>query len=61
MWQVKELSRQCLDLLTKMHVRASIDYAITVFGPCLNLMQTRPHTTVRNSDIQVCVAGEYDF
>ena len=41
MWQVKELSRHCLDVLTKMHVRASIDYAITVFGPCLNLVQIK--------------------
>ena len=41
MWQVKELSRHCLDVLTKMHVRSSIDYALTVFGPCLNLVQIK--------------------
>ena len=41
MWQVKELSRHCLDVLSKLHVSASIDYCITVFGPCLNLMQIR--------------------
>ena len=41
MWQVKELSRHCLDVLCKLHVRSSIDYAITVFGPCLNLVQIK--------------------
>ena len=41
MWSVKELSRQCLDLLCKLHVRASIDYCITVFGPCLNKLQIK--------------------
>ena len=40
-WQVKELSRHCLDVLCKLHVSASIDYCLTVFGPCLNLMQIR--------------------
>ena len=41
MWQVKELSRQCLDVLYKLHVRSSIDYAITVFGPSLNASQLK--------------------
>ena len=41
MWQVKELSRQCLDVLYKLHVRSSIDYAITVFGPSLNASQIK--------------------
>ena len=41
MWQVKELSRHCLDVLCKLHVRSSIDYAITVFGPCLSLIQIK--------------------
>ena len=41
MWSVKELSRHCLDLLCKLHVRASIDYCLTVFGPCLNLLQIK--------------------
>ena len=41
MWQVKELSRQCLDVLYKLHVRSSIDYAITVFGPSLNASQVK--------------------
>ena len=41
MWQVKELSRQCLDVLFKLHVRSSIDYAITVFGPSLNDSQIK--------------------
>ena len=44
MWSVKELSRQCLDLLCKLHVRASIDYCITVFGPCLNQLQIKNGT-----------------
>ena len=35
MWQVNGLSRQCLDVLYKLHIRSSIDYAITVFGPSL--------------------------
>ena len=39
MWGVKELSRHCLDILCKMHIRSTIDYCITVFGPCLNLTQ----------------------
>ena len=39
MWQVNGLSRQCLDVLYKLHVRSSIDYALTVFGPSLNAMQ----------------------
>ena len=38
-WGVKELSRQCLDILCKMHIRSTIDYCITVFGPCLNQSQ----------------------
>ena len=41
MWQVNGLSRQCLDVLYKLHVRSSIDYAITVFGPSLNAMQIK--------------------
>ena len=39
MWGVKELSRHCLDILCKMHIRSCIDYCITVFGPCLNQTQ----------------------
>ena len=46
LWQVNGLSRHCLDVLTKMHVRASIDYAITVFGPSLNLMQIKKLDTL---------------
>ena len=38
-WQVKGLSRQCLDILYKLHVRSSIDYGISVFGPSLNNQQ----------------------
>ena len=41
MSQVKGLSRQCLDVLYKLHVRSSIDYAIVVFGPSLNVQQLR--------------------
>ena len=41
MSQVKGLSRQCLDILYKLHVRSSIDYAIVVFGPSLNAQQLR--------------------
>ena len=41
MWQVNGLSRQCLDVLYKLHIRSSIDYAITVFGPSLNAMQIK--------------------
>ena len=41
MFQVKGLSRQCLDILYKLHVRSSIDYAIVVFGPSLNAMQLK--------------------
>ena len=41
MWQVNGLSRQCLDVLYKLHVRSSIDYSITVFGPSLNAMQIK--------------------
>ena len=39
MWSVKDLSRQCLDILYKLHVRSSIDYAISVFGPSLTNSQ----------------------
>ena len=39
MWQVKGLSRHCLDVLYKLHVRSSIDYGISVFGPSLNNKQ----------------------
>ena len=38
-WKVKELTRHCLDVLCKLHIRASIDYCLTVFGPCLNQLQ----------------------
>ena len=41
MWSVKGLSRQCLDILYKLHVRSSIDYAISVFGPSLNNSQIK--------------------
>ena len=41
LWQVNGLSRQCLDVLYKLHIRSSIDYAITVFGPSLNAMQIK--------------------
>ena len=46
LWQVNGLSRHCLDVLCKLHVRSSIDYAITVFGPCLNLMQIKKLDTL---------------
>ena len=46
MWQVKELSRHCLDVLCKLHVRSSIDYAITVFGPSLNNQQIKKLDTL---------------
>ena len=46
LWQVKGLSRHCLDVLCKLHVRSSIDYAITAFGPCLNLMQIKKLDTL---------------
>ena len=36
---VKELSRHCLNVLSKLHIRSTIDYCITVFGPCLNQAQ----------------------
>ena len=39
LWQVKGLSRQCLDVLYKLHIRSSIDYGISVFGPSLNNKQ----------------------
>ena len=38
---VKGLSRQCLDVLYKLHVRSSIDYGILVFGPSLNQTQLK--------------------
>ena len=38
---VKGLSRHCLDVLSKLHVKSTIDYGLTVFGPCLN--QTQIH------------------
>ena len=41
LWKVKELSRQCLDVLYKLNIRSSIDYAITVFGPSLNNSQIK--------------------
>lgn len=33
--KVKGLSRQCLDVLYKLHIRSTIDYGISVFGPSL--------------------------
>ena len=39
--KVKQLSRQCLDILCKLHIRSTIDYCITVFGPCLNQTQIK--------------------
>ena len=41
LWQVNGLSRSCLDVLCKSHVRSSIDYCLTVFGPQLNQMQIK--------------------
>ena len=46
MWSVKELSRHCLDVLCKLHIRSSIDYCITVFGPCLNQLQIQKLDTL---------------
>ena len=41
MYQVKGLSRQCLDSLYKLNIRSSIDHAIVVFGPSLTAQQLR--------------------
>ena len=37
--KVKGLSRQCLDVLYKLHIRSTIDYGIAVFGPSLSNKQ----------------------
>ena len=44
--KVKQLSRQCLDLLCKLHVRSTIDYCITVFGHSLNQSQIKKLDTL---------------
>ena len=46
MWSVKELSRHCLDMLCKLHIRSTIDYCITVFGPSLNQLQIQKLDTL---------------
>ena len=46
MWSVKELSRHCLDVLCKLHVRSTIDYCITVFGPSLTQQQVHKLDTL---------------
>ena len=38
---VKGLSRQCLDVLYKLHIRSSIDYSLIAFGPSLNDSQLK--------------------
>ena len=38
---VKGLSRQCLDVLYKLHIRSSIDYSLIAFGPSLNNSQLK--------------------
>ena len=43
---VKELSRHCLDVICKLHIRSSIDYCITVFGPSLNQLQIQKLDTL---------------
>ena len=32
-----------------------------IFNQMLSPMKTRPRTTVRNSDVQVCIVWEYNF
>ena len=39
------------DVLCKLHVRSPIDYAITVFGPSLNLMQIKNVARMRNCPV----------
>ena len=37
--RVKDLCRQTLDMLYKMHVRSILDYALPVYGPALDQNQ----------------------
>jgi hypothetical protein len=39
LWKIKQLSRQTIDVMYKLHVRSTIDYCIQVFGPCLTKQQ----------------------
>ena len=39
-YSVRQLSRQQLDIMFKMHIRSSIDYCIQFFGNLINSTQT---------------------
>ena len=58
MWSVKELSRLCLGVLCKLYVSAIIDYCITFFGPCLNLMQIRKLDNLKYRAAKIVVGAQ---